>query len=277
VTARPGPALLAGVITALDVVREHVVILDARGRIVHANLAWQRFALDNGDETTDWTGVDYLAASSEPCVSAGIEDPITDGVREVVEGRRERFEHEYDCHAPDELRWFRLTAVRVTLPGIAAIVTHADITASRRAERALEHHATHDRVTGLLNRAALEQEIGQMLREGQDVSVVVVRFSDATQPPGLVDDDDLVGAASRTRELFPPPATVGRWGPRAFVVAMGGVPEEALSVTAEVLADTFERLPRSLAASVRSQRLPDVAALARLDVHEDRRLSVEPG
>ncbi len=276
-TARPGPALLAGVITALDVVSEHVVILDSRGRIVHANLAWQRFALDNGDETGDWTGVDYLAASSAPCVAAGIEDPITDGIREVVEGARERFVHDYDCHAPDELRWFRLTAVRVSLPGIAAIVTHADVTASRRAERALEHHATHDRVTGLLNRAALEQEMLQMLREGQDLSVVVVRFSDATQPPGLVDDEDLVGAASRTRELFPPPATVGRWGPRAFVVAMGGVSEEALSVTAEVLADTFERLPQALAATVRAQRVPDVASLPGLDAHEDRPLSVDPG
>jgi hypothetical protein len=116
-----------------------------------------------------------------------------------------------------------------------------------------------------------------MLREGQDVSVVVVRFSDATQPPGLVDDEDLVLAASRTRELFPPPATIGRWGPRAFVVALGGVTEEALGVAADVLADTFARLPQALAATVRSQRLPDVAALPRLDALEDRRISVEPG
>lgn len=259
----PTPALLAGTVLALDVVAEHVVLLDEHGVIVHANLAWQRFGLDNGDVRTNWVGVDYVAASSEPCVAAGIADPVTDGVRDVLAGRRREFRCEYDCHAPDELRWFRLTAVGADLPGIAAVVTHVDITSERGAERALEHHATHDRTTGTANRASLEQQLSQMITEGLDASVVKVALVDRDQHGQLLPNDTLRQAAQLLRELFPAPATVGRWDDATLLVAQAGPDAATLESTTTIVEDALAALPGSVAADVTARlvsTLPEVDA-----------------
>ncbi len=261
----PRPSLFAGLVLALDLVADHVVLLDPDGRIVHANVAWQRFALDNGDEETDWVGVDYVAASTAPAVRAGIPDPVSDGVRDVLVGHRRSFECEYDCHAPDEMRWFRLTAVRAQLPGISAIVTHTDITMQRTAERVLERHATHDRATGLINRPALEHHLRQMIEEGQEVSAVIVALSRPDQPLMPVDDHDLALAADTLTELFPGPARVGRWGPRSLLVALSGTSPETLAAYEGVVTATLGEIIGSVTASATAVRINDTADLARTD------------
>lgn len=234
----PRPSLLAGLVLALDVIADHVVLLDPAGRIVHANVAWQRFALDNGDDGSDWVGVDYLAASTAPTVRAGIADPVSDGVRDVLLGRRRSFTCDYDCHAPDELRWFRLSATRAQLPGISAIVTHTDITAQRTAERALERAATHDPTTGLANRAALEQHLRQMLDEGQAVSAMIV----VLRPDVALGDELLARAAATLAGLFPAPARVGRWGERALLVAQSGWESDALAAFEDIVSTTLREI-----------------------------------
>jgi GGDEF domain-containing protein len=270
----PRPALLAGTILALDVIDDHVVLLAPDARIVHANVAWQRFALDNGDSRTDWVGVDYLAASSEPCVQAGIDDPITDGIRDVLDGRRRTFTHEYDCHAPDELRWFRLTATAAHLPGISAVVVHSEITPQRMAERALEHHATHDRVTGLHNRAAAEQHVVQLLGEKLAVGVIEVTLNDTARHPELLHEDDLVDTSGTIAELFPAPAFVSRWDTRSLLVVMPGADDGALQDGAEILRDTLgELLSAPVVADVRARRIEDLGALAALGNQRDHRTS----
>jgi GGDEF domain-containing protein len=267
----PLQSLLAGLVLALDVIADHVVLLDPEGRIVHANVAWQRFALDNGDEDTDWVGVDYVAASTAPTVRAGIPDPVSAGVRDVLTGRRRDFSCEYDCHAPDEMRWFRLTVTRAQLPGVGAIVTHTDITAQRTAERALEHHATHDRATGLANRAALEQHLRQMLEEGQDVSAIVVSLAVPGRPAVALGDDELVGAASMLAELFPAPARVGRWGPRSLLIAQSGADDGTLGVFESTVAAALNEVLGNLDVSATALRIRSAAEIARIDGSEPER------
>ncbi|MBF6619190.1 MAG: PAS domain-containing protein [Patulibacter sp.] len=269
----PLQSLLAGLVLALDVVTDHVVLLDGEGRIVHANVAWQRFALDNGDEETDWVGVDYVAASTAPTVRAGVSDPVSEGVRDVLAGRRPDFACEYDCHAPDEMRWFRLTVTRAQLPGISAIVTHTDITAQRTAERALEHHATHDRATGLANRAALEQHLRQLLEEGQDVSAIAVSLTVPGRPAVALGDDELVRAATTLRELFPAPARVGRWGPRALLIAQSGADEETLAIFESTVAAALREILGDLEVSATAVRIRSAGEITQLDVSDPTRLN----
>lgn len=260
----PRPSLLAGLVLALDLVADHVVLLDPDGRIVHANVAWQRFALDNGDEDTDWVGVDYVAASSAPATRAGIPDPVSDGVRDVLLGRRRRFECEYDCHAPDEMRWFRLSAVRAQLPGISAIVTHTDVTAARTAERMIERHATCDEETGLANRVALEEHLRQMLDEGQDVSAITVLLSHPRQALAVVDERDLTLAADTLCELFPAPARVGRWGPRALLVALSGASPDTLAAFEGIVSVALSEILGPVQATVTAVHVASGADLARI-------------
>ncbi|MFA4928561.1 MAG: PAS domain-containing protein [Patulibacter sp.] len=266
----PLQSLLAGLVLALDVIADHVVLLSPDGRIVHANVAWQRFALDNGGESTDWVGVDYVEASSAPAVEAGIPDPVSAGVRDVLTGRRRDFETEYDCHAPDELRWFRLTVTRAQLPGISAIVTHTDITAQRTAERTLELHATHDRATGLANRAALEQHLRQMLEEGQDVSAIMVGLAVPGRPAVALGDDELVNAAATLSELFPAPARVGRWGPRSLLIAQSGADEDTLAVFETTVGAALREILGDLEVTATAVRIRAAAEIARIETSDPR-------
>lgn len=233
------PTLLAAVVSALDAVDDHVVVVDEAGRVLHVNVAWQRFALDNGWEGTDWVGMDYVAAST--VAGAGAEgDPISLGVRDVVEGRRDRFALEYDCHAPDELRWFSLRVIRVDVPGIGAVVTHTDITHRRLAERRLERLATRDELTGLANRASVQQSVAEMLEAERVVGLVVVSLEDLGDAGRTLADDVVARAAALLSELFPSPAVTGRYGQHQLVVAIAGIRADQLEAAREVVEITMD-------------------------------------
>lgn len=233
------PTLLAAVVSALDAVDDHVVVVDEDGKVLHVNVAWQRFALDNGWEGADWIGMDYLAAST--VAGAGADgDPISAGVREVLEGRRERFGVEYDCHAPDELRWFSLRVTRIDAPGIGAVITHTDVTHRRLTERALERLATRDALTGLANRASVQQSVSEMLAAEQQVGLVVVSL-EGTADPGVTLEDGIVErAAALLSELFPSPAVTGRYGQHQLVVAVAGMGADELEASREIVAITMD-------------------------------------
>lgn len=266
---RPRPALLAAVVAALDVVADHVVLLDPTGHVVHVNVAWQRFSLDNGGDPTAWLGVDYVAASAAPCDDAGVADPIADGLRDVLAGRRTRFEVDYDCHAPDELRWFRLLAVRTELPGVGAIVTHTDITPQRLAERALEHHAIHDRATGLRNRVSLEQQMLQLVAERRTVDALRVDLARPQNAADLVPDEDVAQVGMILRELFPAPATLGRWGSARLLVVLAGAADDELDESVEILRTTLDVLHPGLRVRVGRHRVLGPRSFSDLDADVD--------
>jgi GGDEF domain-containing protein len=256
------PTLLAAVVSALDAVDDHVVVVDEDGLVLHVNVAWQRFALDNGWEGADWIGMDYLAAST--IAGAGADgDPVSSGVRSVLEGRRDRFAVEYDCHAPDELRWFSLRVTKVDAPGIGAVITHTDITHRRLTERALERMATRDELTGLANRASVQQSVTEMLEAEQQVGLVVVSL-EAQADPGLTLGDDVVArAAALLSELFPSPAVTGRYGQHQLVVAVAGLQPEQLVEAREIVQitmDTGMSAIGGLRTSVAAQMATDGAA-----------------
>lgn len=233
------PTLLAAVVSALDAVDDHVVVVDESGRVLHVNVAWQRFALDNGWEGTDWVGMDYIAAST--VAGAGADgDPISAGVRDVLDGRRPRFAVEYDCHAPDELRWFSLRVTRIDVPGVGAVITHTDITHRRLAERALERLATRDELTGLANRASVQQSVTEMLTEEREVGLIVVSLEDLEDPGRTLGDDVVARAAALLSELFPSPAVTGRYGQHQLVVAIAGIRPDQLEAAREVVAITMD-------------------------------------
>ncbi|MDO9410902.1 PAS domain-containing protein [Patulibacter sp.] len=225
---------------ALDAVPDHVVVLGEDGRILHTNAAWRRFARENGGDR-DWTGVDYLAVGDDG-PDDGRTDDVSRGIREVVEGRRERFEHEYDCHAPDRLRWFRLTATRVGVAGVGAVVAHTDVSRARTTAAVLGSRATHDALTGVLTGEAIESHARQMVAEGRGVTVVRVRLEDE---PSRDRDADLARAASTLQGLFPAPAMLGRTD-HGLVVVQGGETDdellEALGTTYGALAAGFPDL-----------------------------------
>ena len=140
---------------ALDATADHVALLAPDGEIVFVNRAWGEFARSNGyADGESGLGLNYCdlcdAASgpnSDQASEAGA------GIRRVLSGEIEQFELDYDCHAPDEERWFRLTVRRTSRPGdVQAIATHRN----RTREVVAEQHAVAQERERLL--ASLELE-----------------------------------------------------------------------------------------------------------------------
>jgi diguanylate cyclase (GGDEF)-like protein len=139
-----------------------------------------------------------------------------------------------------------------------------DVTDRRRAERVLAHHALHDHLTGLPNRALLLDRLAQALvRAGRSSALVAVLYVDLDRFKLVVDelgheagDRVLRAVAARLRNVVRPSDTVARFAGDEFVVVCDDVqgPAEATRIANRVVevlglpVDDNEEL--SLAASI---------------------------
>lgn len=135
----------------LDSIPASLAVLGPDGIIRQVNAAWSRF----GERTAaspalvSGVGLDYLAT----CGNA-VGDPLAQsaarGIREVLAGRRDRFELEYPCHAPDERRFFMLLATVLTGNGERGVLLqHIDITAQTERIEQLQQWASDVSARGL--------------------------------------------------------------------------------------------------------------------------------
>jgi two-component system, sensor histidine kinase and response regulator len=128
-----------------------MAVIDRAGRIVSTNASWQDFALAASmtpGEPAAGTGVgaSYLAV----CDAAAGEDArygraVGDGIRDVLSGALSNFSIEYPCHAPDQERWFQMTASPLRAPSGGAVIVHTDVTERVRAELAVRKSEEHYR------------------------------------------------------------------------------------------------------------------------------------
>ena len=121
--------------SVLESVAMPMAVVDSDGLIRAVNRAWDEFALDNGGDTAvSGVGTNYLAVAAR----AGDETArqALHGVSSVLDGHLKSFSMEYDCHAPDEQRWFRMEATPI--PGMGAVVAHWNVTEERLAQVALQ-------------------------------------------------------------------------------------------------------------------------------------------
>jgi diguanylate cyclase (GGDEF)-like protein/PAS domain S-box-containing protein len=157
----------------LSSLQAEIAVLDADGTILSANDTWHRFAYAEGGRTDGYVGENYLevtAAADDEHAREALE-----GLRSLVAGETSVFTMEYPCHAPDERRWFRLSATPLEEGGVrGVVVSHTDVTRRRLMEeelrRSQEQLATvfelsptgiivstpEDGVIQAANRAALE-------------------------------------------------------------------------------------------------------------------------
>lgn len=95
-----------------DALPNQICALDATGRVAFTNAAWHQFAADNGYCGAPFIGVNYLAVCEQADgAEMGDARRVGRGLRAVLTGELELFEHVYPCHAPDTTRWFRMQAV----------------------------------------------------------------------------------------------------------------------------------------------------------------------
>jgi diguanylate cyclase (GGDEF)-like protein/PAS domain S-box-containing protein len=124
----------------LNALPAHVALLDSKGVIVSVNEAWRQFARDNAFVGRDASvGSSYVAACGKPLAGPADEGArAAAGIVDVLEGRAKSFTLEYSCHAPDEQRWFLLTATPLDddrRDGV--VIMHTSTTEQRRSRQEL--------------------------------------------------------------------------------------------------------------------------------------------
>ncbi len=118
----------------------NIAIINQDGEIIAVNEAWRKFANDNQPIQSNVNeGANYLAVCDNVIgVDREIASQVAKNIRNILDGKSEKFELEYQCHAPFEQRWF--IAHITKFPGHGkpmAIVAHENITKIKEIEKAL--------------------------------------------------------------------------------------------------------------------------------------------
>lgn len=146
----------------LNSLSDATVVIDGAGTIVATNRAWDRFGAENpGDPRAASVGADYFAVCAMAAESGGSNSQaVHDALRQVLAAQIDFLEFEYACPWLAEPRWYvqRITPLEGSDGG--AVLSHIDITWRKQAELRLADASSHDQLTGVLNRRALEGEAG---------------------------------------------------------------------------------------------------------------------
>jgi diguanylate cyclase (GGDEF)-like protein/PAS domain S-box-containing protein len=137
------------------------------------------------------------------------------------------------------------------------LVVFSDVTERRRAAERLRYQATHDELTGLPGRAAVNDLLGQLLG-GPDADRVALLFCDVDNFKRVNDslghdvgDELIIALARRLERGLPPSCTAGRMSGDEYVVICSDVSEVG---GVETLANRVAQLLRA-AVPVRGQLL----------------------
>ncbi len=124
----------------LNSLTAHIAVLDASGRIIAVNSAWEAFAAANGNPALKRSGVganylDICRQAIADCAEQAVE--VTDGLVQVLNKELPHFSLEYPCHSPTEKRWFLLHATPLSGEAGGAVIAHTPVTELRRVTEAL--------------------------------------------------------------------------------------------------------------------------------------------
>jgi diguanylate cyclase (GGDEF)-like protein len=230
----------------LESVADPVVVLDRGGAVIDGNPAWALLRGQPPGAGTPDLGADYveLIAGQAP----GDPARLRDGLGRLAADDEDHVDLDVPIDTPSGRRWFavRMTTLRGTRGG--AVVVHNDITERKRSEAELELKATHDDLTGLLNRTAIEQELEHAWQQARlrETAVGVLFIDlDGFKPINdthghAVGDSVLRAVAQRISGAVRAADRVARLGGDEFVVLLGSVDDtEVAERTARRILDAL--------------------------------------
>jgi len=117
----------------LEVLPDPCLVIDATGRVMAVNSAWNELARQNepsSDALSDPVGTNYLSLCRSTSTEEGLNEVWT-GIGSVISGDNDHFEREYICRSRDTFRWYRKIVRPFRQFGAHALIFHRDITAEK--------------------------------------------------------------------------------------------------------------------------------------------------
>lgn len=146
----------------------NIAIIDAKGDIIKTNKSWDDFYIqNNGNLENNNHKHNYLKTCLNSIKSGDFDaEKSYNGIKKVLKGKLNIFEHIYPCHSPNEKRWFllRVTPYIGTFKG--AVLSHYNITDQKEYQIKIE-------------------EITKKIQSIYDASIFVIMIS--TDKNGLVE------------------------------------------------------------------------------------------
>ena len=125
----------------IDSLAAHIAVLDKEGNILLVNEAWEKFAESNVDDAAQMaaTGVgqNYLAVLERVLNNESIKT-VRENLKAVLEGKRQTFTVEYECHSDTEERWFLMQANALHSSTGGLVISHYNITDRVKAEQSVK-------------------------------------------------------------------------------------------------------------------------------------------
>ena len=237
-----------------------VLLLDRDGRICYANRRLTSSLGVDQDEVVGATFTSLVLAAEHPrfeqwFAQLAVAGDVADaGIRLLVErGEASGVARTIEWHGTNQL----------DDPLIAGLILSGrDVTDLVEMERRIQaqteqlrHSARHDALTGLLNRSAFVEEIGEQIagrRAGADDGDLVVLFCDLDRFKSVNDahghaagDHVLQVAGERLRRCLRDGDVVARWGGDEFTVVLrGSPPPDAVAELVDRLRQRLERADR---------------------------------
>ncbi|WLS79916.1 diguanylate cyclase [Erwinia pyri] len=216
---------------------------DADGRYVSVSPSYCKMTGWAADEMIGQRVVDFLHPDDRASATDALLTLFNGGEQpEVVEVRK--------MHRDGRYMMLGTKACGVSDPStgnnIGAVLISRDITRDKEKIRQLEKLATHDTLTGLPNRAWINEQVGCMLAQDEDLAYTTVLFIDLN---GFKAINDSMGHAAgdlllqqvskRLQRCMRPGDSVARLGGDEFVVAAKCSNREAASAIAQRLIDSL--------------------------------------
>ncbi len=172
----------------LDALDTPIAVLDQAGAVLSANQAWRSFAATHTGATAGVAaGANYLAACDRADGAERVDGmTIAAGIRQVIDGKRALFRHDFPGGSPVGRSYFALSVTGVSgLAEARAVVSCEDITDRRRGELLLGLELTVARL--LANGGAAAAAVQSVIRaicesQGWDCG----RYFCLDQPAGVL-------------------------------------------------------------------------------------------
>jgi diguanylate cyclase (GGDEF)-like protein/PAS domain S-box-containing protein len=220
---------------ALNALTEAVLITDPQGRITFVNPAAERLIATAADQATGRTLEDIVGLVDETdrrLLSDPVHQALASGVA-VSLGRRALL----ICRTDGSERSVELSATpmrNAAAESVGVVVVLHDVSEQRGLARQMSYQATHDALTGLVNRREFERRLEDAIErghrgDGQHVLCYLDldRFKVVNDTSGhLAGDSMLREVAKLLRDAVRDSDTVGRLGGDEFGMLLSGCPLE---------------------------------------------------